>query len=462
MPSKEHLTKHQIKGSIPPGPVGGNLISNLIEFRNKGMIAYFTDAWRTYGDIVRFQMGPIENYLLAKPDYIHHILVKNHTNYTKGVSMKKVKLSLGDGLFASEGSLWRRQRQLMQPLFTPRSVNSFTGVMIEDIEALLQRWEKPFTSHTPVDVNQEMMRLAMGIIGRTMFNISIDQEAMQAASAFAYVLEYVSQQTVRFIDIPTFIPTPSNRKFLASMRVLDDFIYGIIAKRRQDPQASEQNDLLALLMRARDPESGEPMSDTQLRDEVITIFFAGHETTAQALTWAWFLLAQHPEEEAKLHAELDQALNGRNPSLEELETLPYTQMVIDESMRLYPPILLYARESLEPDTIDGYHIPAGAMITLSQYITHRHPDYWEQPEVFNPENFTPEHVAARPRYAYFPFGGGQRVCIGNNFALLEMALALSMIGQRFRLRLVPGQNIQPRMVGTLRPNGPVMMTLEQR
>ena len=461
-PSQEHPTTHQLKGSIPPGPISGNLLGNLIAFRNKGMIEYFSDAWRTYGDIVRFQMGPIENYLLAKPDYVHYILVKNHTNYTKGVSMKKLKLSLGEGLFASEGSLWRRQRQLMQPLFTPRSINSFADVMVEDIEAMLQRWETPSASHTPVDINQEMMRLAMGIIGRTMFNISIDQEAMQAASAFAYVLEFVSQQTIRFVDIPMFIPTKANRRFNASMRILDEFIYNIIAKRRQDPKAIEQNDLLALLMRARDPETGEPMSDKQLRDEVITIFFAGHETTAQALTWTWFLLAQHPHEEAKYHAELDKTLNGRAPNIDELELLPYTRMVIDESMRLYPPILLFAREALEPDLIDGYHIPAGAMITLSQYITHRHPDYWDRPEVFNPENFTPERMAARPRYAYFPFGGGQRVCIGNNFALLEMALALSMIGQRYQLRLVPGQNIQPKMVGTLRPNGPVIMTLEHR
>lgn len=461
-PSQEIPTRDKLKDSIPPGPIGGNIVSNLISFRNKGMIEYFMEAWQTYGDIVRFQMGPIENYLITKPDDIHYVLVKNHENYTKGVSMKKLKLSLGEGLFASEGSIWKRQRQIMQPLFTPRSVNSFAGMMVEDIEAMLQRWEKPTASRTPVDINQEMMRLAMGIIGRTMFNISIDQEAMQAASAFAYVLEFVSQQTIRFVDFPMFIPTQANRRFNASMRILDEFIYNIIAKRRLDQDANQQNDLLALLMCARDPETGEPMSDKQLRDEVITIFFAGHETTAQALTWTLFLLAQHPQEEAKLHTELDKTLYGHTPHIEELELLPYTRMVIDESMRLYPPILLFARETLAPDTINGYHIPAGAMITLSQYITHRHPDYWEQPEAFNPENFTPERMAKRPRYAYFPFGGGQRICIGNNFALLEMALALSMIGQRFQLRLVPGQNIQPRMVGTLRPNAPVMMTLEHR
>ncbi len=184
------IRKDRLK--IIPVVQSGNLVSNLISFRNKGMIEYFMEAWQTYGDIVRLQIGPIENYLITKPDDIHYVLVKNHENYTKGVSMKKLKLSLGEGLFASEGSIWRRQRQIMQPLFTPRSVNSFAGMMVEEIEAMLQRWEKPTASRTPVDINQEMMRLAMGIIGRTMFNISIDQEAMQAASAFAHVLEFVS------------------------------------------------------------------------------------------------------------------------------------------------------------------------------------------------------------------------------------------------------------------------------
>lgn len=447
---------------LPPGPTDKNILRNLLEMRNQGMIEYFQNAWSTYGDTVYFKMGPVESILITKPEHIHHVLVKNAGNYTKGVSMDKLKLSLGEGLFAAEGDLWRRQRRLMQPMFTPRAVNQFASQMVEDIQAMLARWEPLAAAGTAVDLNQEMMRLAMGIIARTMFGMSIDEEALEAASAFAYVLEFVSQQTVRIIDIPMFIPTPSNRRFNKSMEILDEFIYGIIADRRQDPQAEARDDLLALLMRARDETTGQPMSDQQIRDEVITIFFAGHETTAQALTWTYFLLAQHPQEEARLQEELDKALAGRVPTLEELEALSYTRMVIDESMRLYPPILMFARESIEEDQLDDYRIPAGAMITLSQYITHRHPDFWDEPEIFNPENFSEAAMADRPRYAYFPFGGGQRVCIGNNFALLEMALALSMISQRYSLRLVPGQDIQPRMVGTLRPNGPVMVNIHKR
>jgi cytochrome P450 len=444
-----------------PGPER-NVLGTMLEFHRKGMIRFYFDAWKKYGDILRIKMGPLNNILLVKPTYIQHVLVKNASNYNKGVSMEKVKLSLGDGLFASEGSLWKRQRSLMQPIFTPRAVNQFAGEMVEDIEKLVNRWEEYAESPAPFDINLEMMRLAMGIIARTMFNMSIDENSMEAARAFAYVLEYVSQQTIRFVDFPAWFPSPAHLRFNKSLQILNDFIYQIIRQRRTQSNTVEKGDLLDLLLQARDPQTGEAMSDRQIRDEVITIFFAGHETTAQALTWTWFLLSQHPEEEKVFHQELDNVLAGKHPELEDIERLEYTRMVIDESMRLYPPILLYARQAIEPDEIDGYLIPAGALITVSQYLTHRHPDYWEDPEAFKPDRFSTEKESVRPRYTYFPFGGGQRICIGNNFALLEMALALSIIGQKYSLRLVPGQDIQPRMVGTLRPNGPVMMTVEKR
>lgn len=452
---------------LPPGekdiPVlEGNLISNMLDFRRKGMLQFFLEAWQKKGDIIRFKLGPVDNILLVEPAYIQHVLVKNAANYNKGISMDKLKLSLGEGLFASEGELWKRQRALMQPLFTPRAVSKYAVEILEDIKNLLNRWNGYEETKTQLDINQEMMRLAMGIIARTMFSKSIDENSMNAANAFAFVLEFVSQQTIRFVDLPMWFPTPSHIRFKRSMRILDDFIYLIIEQRRKQGDTGEEGDLLGLLLNTRDPITGEFMSDKQIRDEVITIFFAGHETTAQALTWIWYLLSQHPEEEKTFHQELDSVLAGRYPGLEDLERLPYTRMVIDEAMRLYPPILLYARQAIANDEIDGYHIPAGAMITVSQYLTHRHPDYWKDPEHFIPERFSPEKSSDRPRYAYFPFGGGQRVCIGNNFALLEMTLVLAVVGQKYHLHLVPGQDIQPKMVGTLRPNGPVMMTLEKR
>ncbi|MBN1669357.1 MAG: cytochrome P450 [Anaerolineales bacterium] len=456
------MTNQTQTTNIAPGPKGAPIVGGLFEMQRKGMIEYFMENWQQYGDIVRFPMGPIENYLLAHPDDVRYVLIENKDNYNKGISMAKLRLSLGEGLFASEGQLWRKQRRLMQPMFTPRAIDQFAAAMVEDIEKLLGRWAVLNLEGQPFDVSTEMMSLAMGIIARTMFDLDIDQEAVEAGNAFTYVLEFVSQQTMRIIDLPLFIPTAANRKFKQSMQILDDFIFGIIEKRKDLPPEQQRDDLLGTLLKARDPETGEPMSLQQIRDEVVTIFFAGHETTAQALTWTWFLLAQHPPVEQKLHQELAEVLQGRMPGLQDVEQLVYTRMVIDEAMRLYPPIWVYARQAIADDVIGGYHIPAGSLISLSQFITHRHPDFWDEPEVFNPENFAPEQEVKRHKYAYFPFGGGQRICIGNNFALLEAVLALAAIAQQYRLHLLPGQDIQPKMVGTLRPNKPVMMTLEAR
>jgi cytochrome P450 len=450
------------QAKIVPGPQGNFLLGSLLDMQRQGMIEFYVDNWKKYGDTVRFKMGPMNSFLLAHPDDIRYVLVENKENYNKGISMDKIRLSLGNGLFAAEGDLWLKQRRLMGPMFTPRAINAFYDVMLEDIQKLLERWANDYQDGRSFDVSAEMMRLAMGIIARTMFSIDINEQAWEAGNAFTYVLEYASQATVRLIDWPQFVPTAANRKFRESMQTLDDFIFGVIQSRVDLPDDQQLDDLLGLLLTTRDEETGERMDIQQIRDEVVTIFFAGHETTAQALTWTWFLLAQHPEVEAYLHDELGTVLSRQLPSLEKLEQLPYTRQVIDESMRIYPPIWVYARQAIEDDEIGGYHIPAGSLITLSQFITHRHPEFWEKPEVFNPDNFAPENMVGRPKYAYFPFGGGQRICIGNNFALLEAVLALAVIAQQYRLHLVPGQEIKPKMVGTLRPDQPVMMTLEVR
>ena len=445
---------------LAPGPKGIPMLGSLPEIKNKGLIRFYVDNWRQYGDIVRLQTGPIVQHLLARPDDIKYVLSDNKQNYEKGLGFKKLQMTLGTGLFTAEGALWKRQRNIMQPMFTPRSITQFAGDMTGATESMLQDWQAHGTGGKVFNVNTQMMRLAMNIIGRTMFNIDIGKDAMQAAKAFTFVLENVSQRSLSPVDIPLFIPTKSNRHFNQSIKTLDDFIYGIIDERARNPR--EERDLLSTLMNARDPETGEPMSRRQLRDEVITIFFAGHETTAQALTWTWFLLAQHPDVEEKLYEEVDRVLGGRTPAVADLEQMPYTEMVVQESMRLYPPVWVYVRDSIDEDEIGGYYIPPHSMIVLSQYITHRHPDYWEEPEKFDPERFTPERSEGRPRYAYFPFGGGPRICLGNNFAMLEAATVVAMIAQRFRLRLVPGQHIEPRMVGTLRPSGPVRMRLQPR
>jgi cytochrome P450 len=436
------------------------VLLTLPEMRRKGLIRVFIDLWRKYGDVVRIPSGPIVQYLVIQPDDIRHVLLDNRQNYEKGLNMPRFRLALGDGLFTSEGELWKRQRTIMQPTFTPRAIAHFSDVMVAAINRMIASWEPRTAGGRPLNINTEMAHLAMDVIARTMFSIDIGKDALSAARAFTYVLEQVSRRSINPLDIPLSVPTPSNKRFLEAIATLDNFIYSIIDRRRQDP--GEYDDLLTTLLNAKDPETGEGMSRRQLRDEVITIFFAGHETTAQALTWTWFLLSHHPGAEQRLHDEVDSVLGGRAPTVADLSRLTYTTNLVQESMRLYPPVWVFVRQPLADDELSGYHIPAGSMITFSPYITHRHPDFWDHASRFDPDRFLPERSESRPKLAYLPFGAGPRICIGNHFAMMEATLAVAMVAQRYTLRLLPALKIHPRMVGTLRPSGPVLMTLQPR
>jgi len=460
---------------IAPGPRGVPVLGNVPQVREKGgLIQFYSQAHREYGDVVRVRMGPVDQYLVAHPDHVRHVLVANRQNYWKGVAMNRVKLLLGNGLFTSEGAFWQRQRRLMQPPFTPRGVTQFGEPMVSLIQRTLDRWESPARAGAVLDIGQEMMTLTMGVIAETMLSIDITRNdvsgnpvarnAAEAGRAFAYMLEFVSRQSSVAFGLPLWIPTPANRRFKASSALIQDFLGGVVrerraAHRRDGPQ---ERDLLDTLLNARDEQTGQSMDDRQVYDEVITIFFAGHETTAQTLTWLWYLLAKHPDAERRLHDEVDRALGGRAPTLADLPNLPYARMVVEETMRLYPPAWIFVREPYHDDEIGGYHIPAKSMIVLSPYLTHRHPEHWARPEAFEPQRFEPEQVAKRHHYAYFPFGGGARTCIGNNFALQEAHLAVAMIAQRYRLRLQMDGEIQPKMMGTLRPAALVLMRLERR
>jgi cytochrome P450 len=445
---------------IAPGPRGLPLLGSLPEMRRKGLIQLLVDTWQEYGDVVRIPMGPLVQHLIVRPEHIRYVLVANRDNYWKGQGLQKLKLALGNGLFTNEGDHWRRQRQMLSSPFTPQAIPRFLQAMKAATSDLLARWEDQAGEHEPLEMNTQMMHLAMSVISRAMFGVDIDRDALAAGNAFTYVLEFMSERSVSLIDIPLFVPTRANRLYRQSMATLEGYLGGVIRERRR--HLGDRDDLLAMLLAARDPETGEPMSDQQLFDEVVTLFFAGHETTAQALTWSWYLLAQHPDAEAQLHEEVDRVLDGRAVTGDDVPRLEYTRMVVEEAMRLYPPVWVFVRDAYADDVIGGYHIPAGSMIVLSQYITHRHPDFWEDPDRFDPERFRPGTAKDRPRYAYFPFGGGPRICLGMHFALLEAVVAVAMIAQRYHLRLVPGQRIEPKMVGTLRPGAPVMMTLEPR
>ena len=444
--------------AVPQVPSGVPLLGSLLDMRRKGVLWFWTDAWREFGDVVRAQMGPLSIYQFVRPEHVHHILVKHQDNYQKGLSHEKLRVPLGKGLLTSEGSLWRRQRRLMSPTFAPKSVTHFAGVMVEEADKTIKRWETQPPGQ-PVAINTEMMRLAMSAISRSMFTIDIGEEYAEAGTALRHILEYANARTISLIDPPLFLPTPANRRLKWALDTLDGFLYSIIGERRKLPAG---DDLLSLLMHATDERTGQPMDERQLRDEVLITFFAGHETTAQLLTWTWYLLSQHPDVETPLHEELDQTLGSRTPKTEDLENLTYTRQVLDEALRLYSPVAVMARDTVEDDVIDGYPVHKGSMVTITPYVTHRHPEFWERPGDFYPEHFAPQQVSARPRYAYYPFGAGPRICLGKHFALLEATLVLARIAQRYRLGLVPNQQIEVEWVGTLRPSSDVMMTLAPR
>ena len=356
---------------VAPGPRGLPGLGVLPALGRQDMIDYYVSAWRQYGDVVRFPLGPMVSHLVIWPDDVRHVLADNQQNYIKGVGLQRVRLALGQGLFTVDGPLWRRQRRLMQPPFTPTGVTQFAPAMSHAAEALVNGWYAHVLRGEPVDVNAEMMRLAMSIIAPTMLSVDIGEQAIEASRAFTFVLQYVSRRSANLIDVPLSVPTPGNRRFRAALASLDAFVYGLIEERQR--QGAEGNDLLTMLLNARDQETGEGMPLRQIRDEVLTIFFAGHETTAQALTWVWFNLALNPEVEARLHREIETVLGGRAPTVEDLPKLDYVRAVVDETMRLFPPVWVFVRQAVGADRIGGYDVPAGSMVLLSQYITHRHP-----------------------------------------------------------------------------------------
>jgi cytochrome P450 len=445
------MTIHDTKvaARVPPGP-RGNVVLGSIGDIYRDRLRYVLDVASTYGDVARYRVAHMRIYQVSSPAGVGRLLHDNHRNYSKDVAtFGTLKLFLGNGLFTSDGEFWRRQRRLAQPAFHRRRVANFGGLMTEATLAMLERWQARETPGQPLDVATEYMRLTMEVVTRALFSTSVERDIDKIGRAITTLLNDVTFRFTFPFYPPLKVPTPRNRRFLAARATLDGIVYRIIAERRQRPD--EHDDLLALLMEARDEETGEGMSDRQLRDEVVTLFLAGHETTANALTWASYLLSTHVAVARRLRAEVDETLQGRIPTASDLPKLPYTRMVIDETLRLYPPAWITNRRAIEDDTVCGYRIPAGATVSISPYVTHRDPTIWENPEGFDPDRFAPERSAGRPHYAYFPFGGGPRQCIGKGFALMESTLVLALMAQRYELHLVPGRRVETEAMATLRP-----------
>jgi len=409
--------------------------------------------------VVRFRFLFWPAYVFYHPDQVKHVLQENHRTYQKNFpNMKAAQEIFGNGLFTNDGESWLHQRRLMQPSFHHQKLTSFGRLMTEATTALLEQWREAAPGETPLDIWVEMARLTLRIAGQALFSHDLSNEADRIGRTFTTLGPLISRYTSLPFP-PLWVPTPGNRRLLAGLNALNAVVYAIIDERRKRPGDLDGSDLLGMLLCAQDEETGEGMSDQQLRDEVLTLLLAGHETTAAALTWAWYLLAQHPEVECRLHTELGTVLGERLPTAGDLDALPYTRMVIQEAMRLYPPAFGFTRFAITPDDLGGYHLPANSVVFLSAYCTHRHPAFWEEPDVFDPERFTPERSAGRPRFAYFPFGGGPRQCIGNAFAMMEAQLVLATVAQRYSLRLVPGHRVEPFVQLTMRPRSGLPMTL---
>jgi len=438
---------------IPPGPRGYPLIGVLPKLA-RDPARYCTEAMLEFNDLVRLNVGFASIYLVTQPDHIHQVLVTDHENYWKGKLFGRASFLFGNGLVLNEGESWRRQRRLMQPAFAHRRIASLIPLMSEVVDQRLAVWEAARTDRRPLDIGKEMMSLTLRIISKTMFSLSLgDEELDVMAKAFNAALEHMTLRMFTY-SLPEWVPLPGQHECQEAVKTLEAMTYRVMRERRQSGE--QMDDLLGMLLSARD-ETGEGMTDLEIRNEVMTTLFGGYEATADALTWAWYLLDQHPEVDARMREEVARATGGRVPGFEELTQLTYTAQVAEESMRLFPPFWFWTRTSHEDGEIGGYFVPGGSLILLCPYATHRNPAYWEEPEAFRPERFAVE-VPARPRDAYFPFGTGQRVCIGRHLAMLEMQLILSMVAQRFRPRLVPGHPVVMRAGTSLRTRDGILMT----
>jgi cytochrome P450 len=438
---------------FPPGPDSDSWTGSFGKY-SRDPLAFLPDAVRTYGDVVGLRFFTYRIYFLNHPDAIEDVLVNQARKFVKGRVLQKNKRLFGAGLLTSEGEFWLRQRRLSQPAFHRARIATYAEAMVDYAAKLASSWKDGERR----DIHTEMMRLTLQIVGKTLFGIELDREVQEVGHALEALME-LNSNFRRLIMVPAWLPTPTNIKAEMAIRRLDKIIYRIIAERRAS--RIDNGDLLSMLLRAQD-DDGSRMTDEQLRDEALTLFLAGHETTAVALSWTWWLLAQHPEVEKKLHAELNSILAGRNPTIEDLPALRYTERIVTESMRLYPPAWGMARLALEDVEVAGYPLEKGWGVSFAQWIVHRDPRWYESPEEFRPERWEGDLAKRIPRYAYFPFGGGSRQCIGNSFAMMETTLVLATIAQRFRFKLVPEHPVVPIASITLRPRYGIKVVLEKR
>lgn len=438
---------------IAPGPRGHGLGGSMGDFR-ADKIGFLMGLRPRWGEVVRFRFGPKTIHLIQHPAHLKVVLQDRYLNFEKASrGFTKLKALLGEGLVTADGGHWQRQRRLAQPAFHGRRLTPFAAVIAAAAERQAAEWEKAAGYGAAVDVYPAMSRLTLRVVVETLLGSDLPAGGFEVVNrGLAVSLDHMNRNIYRLVDVPPSLPTPANRRFRRAVAAMDELVYGLIASRRSD--AGGREDLLSRLVAARDEESGERMSDQHLRDEVMTILLAGHETTAIALTWTWYLLALHPDAGRRLRQEVAEVVGERPPAADDAPRLVFTTAVIQEALRLYPPLWAFSRRVREELEIGGFTIPAGSTLFLSPYVTHRHPEVWRDPEAFDPERWLAgDDPAERVRFAFLPFGGGPRNCIGGGFAVLEMQMILAVLARRFHLELAPGETRVPDPILTLRPAG---------
>lgn len=423
---------------LPPTPTGS--LRELL----RDPLTYYLNLTRQYGDIVCYRAAPDPAYLINHPDFVRHVLVDNNRNYSKATFANQMfGKVIGDGLLTSEGDAWRKQRRMSQPAFHHTRLEKLDELIVAATTSMLDRWQIAYGQGQPVDVATEMGALTLTVTTRALFGVELGEEVRQVGEIINRSLALLEK--------------PNNPRLTQSAAELAELVERIIRQRRQD--FKDGGDLLSSLIQARDEHSGAAMHDTELRQQVLTLLLAGYDTTASALTWTWTLLSQHSWAAARLRGEVAAALGGRPARYADIESLSFTRMVLNEALRLYPPAWILGRRALADDEIGGYHVARNTVIAICIYTLHHHPGFWEEPDSFDPERFTPARSAGRHKFAYLPFGAGPRQCIGNNFGLMEAALVIATVAQRFELHLLPKVEVTPQALFVLRPRREMLMSL---
>ncbi|MEO8607033.1 MAG: cytochrome P450 [Chloroflexota bacterium] len=442
--------------TYPPGPKSTVPLGN-IRLLQKERLNFLTTNREKYGDIVHFQLGKRHFYQLNDPDSIQYVLVKHPEMVNKSPALKNTtRQTIGQGMLTSDGEFHKRQRRLVQPAFHSKRIAAYADIMVNYTRDMLDEWH----GDDEREISHEMMKLTMRIVSKTLFDADVSEDADSIGGAITIGIQSAAERITQPIHLPDWMPTRKNRQRRHSAQIIEKAVMGMIDERRA--LGEDKGDLLSMLLLAVDEADGGQMTNRQVRDEAMTLFIAGHETTANALAWALYLLSQNPDADAKLYEELHSVLGGRTPTMAVLPKLVYTDMVVKETMRMYPPAFAITREVAAAFELNGYAIPKGSILLMSQYVMHHDPRYFPEPDRFQPERFAPEYEDHLPKYAYFPFGGGPRICIGNQFAQMEAVLVLATIMESFHMSLMPGQTIVPSPLITLRPKYGLQMTLTAR